>query len=276
MECLSSSTHNVLHLRRTQLPQQDAQEFFTFLIDKLHGELLALRPSAPAQQHKSTVADDDEEWLTMGRRQRSSTMRGSTVIQGSDSVASAIFGGALQSTVRCDGQRPSETVQPCTVLHLDLAPPAVHTVEDALALLTAREVVCGYRATSSSPPVRATKALSLCRLPHVLVLHVMRFTYDVEGLVKLHKPLRFGPTLVLQPAWMQHTLVAQHRQGAAYELIATVSHHGVSPQSGHYTANVRQANGTWLHFDDGTVSNLTMHDVCDAGAYLLLYQRSAD
>ena len=212
----------------------------------------------------------------MGRRQRSSTMRGSAVIQGSDSVASAIFGGALQSTVRCEGQRPSETVQPCTVLHLDLAPPSVHSVEDALALLTAREVVHGFRATPSSPPAMATKALSLCRLPHVLVLHVMRFTYDVDGLVKLHKPMRFGPTLVLQPAWMQHTLATQHRQGAPYELIATVSHHGVSPSSGHYTANVRQPNGTWMRFDDGAVSNVTMHDVCDAGAYLLLYQRAEE
>lgn len=228
-----------------------------------------MRPSAPTTQKQ---ADDEDEWLTMGRRRRSSTMRGSAMIQGSDSVASAIFGGALQSTVRCEGQRPSETVQPCTVLHLDLAPPAVQSVEDALALLTAREVVHGYRASPSSPPATATKALSLCRLPHVLVLHVMRFTYDVNGLVKLHKLLRFGSTLVLQPGWMQHTLAAQHRQGAAYELIATVSHHGVSPSSGHYTANVCQPNGTWLHFDDGTVSTVTLHDVCDAGAYLLIYQ----
>ncbi len=160
----------------TQLQQQDAQEFFTYLLDSLHNDLLRLRPSsksnndekndisssrndgtkntaAAAGNKKESITDgtnpsssssaqtpkntttnttnnnnsneEEEEWLTMGRRQRSSTTRGSASLQGTDTVVSAIFGGGLQSTVRCEGQRPSETVQPCTVLHLDLAPPQV-------------------------------------------------------------------------------------------------------------------------------------------------------
>lgn len=36
--------------------------------------------------------------------------------------------------------------------------------------------------------------------------------------------------------------------------VATVAHHGKYSAAGHYTADVKQPDGRWLHFDDGTVS----------------------
>lgn len=45
----------------------------------------------------------------------------------------------------------------------------------------------------------------------------------------------------IQPAWVHSSCeTPAHKSGAVLDLIATVSHHGRTPASGHYTADVRQ------------------------------------
>jgi len=62
--------------------------------------------------------------------------------------------------------------------------------------------------------------------------------------------------------------------GADYELIASVSHHGKTPASGHYTADVKQPDGEWLRFDDDFVSHVNVSQVLrrDCVMYLLFYE----
>jgi ubiquitin carboxyl-terminal hydrolase 10 len=68
----------------------------------------------------------------------------------------------------------------------------------------------------------------------------------------------------------------RHRSGADYELIAVVHHHGRTPASGHYTADVRQPESRWLRFDDAELSVVPLARVVDdAKAYLLFYQLRA-
>lgn len=78
---------------------------------------------------------------------------------------------------------------------------------------------------------------------------------------------------------IQHNLLAddceQRRQGGAgYELIATVSHHGRTPASGHYTADVKQPDGEWLRFDDDYVTHVNLPQVLsrDTETYVLFYE----
>ena len=47
-----------------------------------------------------------------------------------------------------------------------------------------------YKATDESVPVTAKKEIKLLRLPRILVLHMCRFTYDAQGLTKLHKQMQ--------------------------------------------------------------------------------------
>ena len=78
---------------------------------------------------------------------------------------------------------------------------------------------------------------------------------------------------------IQQSLLAddceQRRHGGAdYELIASVSHHGKTPASGHYTADVKQPDGEWLRFDDDFVSHVNVPQVLsrDCEMYLLFYE----
>ena len=64
----------------------------------------------------------------------------------------------------------------------------------------------------------------------------------------------------------------QRSTGATYELIAAVSHLGVTGTSGHYTADVRQPGGQWLRCDDDKIYRVGWDKVKDQPAYLLFYQ----
>ncbi|KAL6011984.1 Ubiquitin carboxyl-terminal hydrolase 24 [Asimina triloba] len=128
--------------------QEDAQEFLSFLMDQMHGELLKLEGQFSSLNGGklplvSTVEDDD--WETVGPKNKSAVTRTQNFMP---SELSDIFGGQLRSVVKARGNKASATVQPFLLLHLDIFPEAVHTIEDALHLFSAPETLEGYRTSS--------------------------------------------------------------------------------------------------------------------------------
>jgi ubiquitin carboxyl-terminal hydrolase 10 len=139
-------------------------------------------------------------------------------------------------------------------------------------------------------------------LPSILVLHLKRFLYDttVRGVVKIGKPVQFGPDLDVPLGTLFHLsrpaaaeaknecligmvgldiMAPAARRPARYTLYGVLYHHGVSAGGGHYTLDVLHPNrdgvtrggsntsngGTggeaWLHIDDETVSPVRHEDV---------------
>ncbi|CAI7876713.1 unnamed protein product, partial [Closterium sp. NIES-53] len=200
--------------------QEDAQEFLTFLTDRLHEELLKVtsqlshsgtRPGVGAAagagggrgegeggEGEGGEEGDPEEWQTVGPKQRAAVTRTHAV---QSSCLSEIFGGQLRSEVRSAGSKPSATVQPFSLLQLDIASDRIRSVEEALKAFAAPEVVEGYRPSNAKPnqTVLASKTVKISALPHVLVLHLMRFSFShsTAGSVKIHKPVSFPLSLTL-------------------------------------------------------------------------------
>lgn len=90
---------------------------------------------------------------------------------------------------------------------------------------------------------------------------------------KVGKPVRFGAALKLRQAWLSDRC-PDYRAAPEYSLAASISHHGKGMHSGHYTADVRQADGRWLRFDDAEVRAVPLSQVLHDRAYLLFYQRA--
>uniref|UniRef100_A0A1J3HPB2 Ubiquitin carboxyl-terminal hydrolase n=1 Tax=Noccaea caerulescens TaxID=107243 RepID=A0A1J3HPB2_NOCCA len=270
---LRNFTPDVLNNMSGRPRQEDAQEFLSFLMDQMHDELLKLRQQSPkhtASKPSSVVssADDDDEWETVGPKNKSAVTRTQSFVP---SELSDIFGGQLKSVVKAKGTTDSATVQPYLLLHLDIHPEAVRTIEDALRLFSAPEDLEGYRAsvTGKAGVVSARKSIKIQDLSKIMILHLMRFSYGSQGSTKVHKPVHFPLELNLG----RYLLASPSNKGLKYELVATITHHGRDPSKGHYTTDARRKNSQWLRFDDASVTAIGAKQVLHDQAYVLFYKQ---
>ncbi|KAK4424880.1 Ubiquitin carboxyl-terminal hydrolase 24 [Sesamum alatum] len=249
--------------------QEDAQEFLSFIMDQMHDELLKLEGQSHFDGRNSSLVStsEDDEWETVGPKNKSAVTRTQTFVP---SELSSIFGGQLRSVVKAKGTKPSATVQPFLLLHLEISHEVIRTIEDALHLFSAPETLDEYRASSAGKAgvVSARKSINIKALPKIMILHLMRFSYD-HGSTKLHKAVHFPLELVLS----RDLLVSSSVEGRKYELVSTVTHHGREASKGHYTADVRYPNGQWLRFDDASVTAINTSKVLHDQAYVLFYKQ---
>ncbi|KAF8097519.1 hypothetical protein N665_0286s0029 [Sinapis alba] len=270
---LRNFTPDVLNNMSGRPRQEDAQEFLSFIMDQMHDELLKLRKVSPKlTDSKSSVvtsADDDDEWETVGPKNKSAVTRTQSFVP---SELSDIFGGQLRSVVKAKGSKDSATVQPYLLLHLDIHPAAVSTIEDALHLFSAPEDLEGYRASVTGKAgvvMSARKSIKIQKLSKIMILHLMRFSYGNQGSSKLHKPVYFPLELNLG----RYLLVSPSNGGVKYELVATITHQGRDPSKGHYTTDARRKNNQWLRFDDASVTAIGTKQVLHDQAYVLFYKQ---
>ncbi|KAL1559563.1 ubiquitinyl hydrolase 1 [Salvia divinorum] len=250
--------------------QEDAQEFLSFVMDQIHDELLKLGGKSHLNGRNPTLVSksEDDEWETVGQKNKSAVIRRQSFLP---SELSSIFGGELQSTVKAKGNRPSATVEPFFLLHLDISGEVIRTIEDALRLLSTPETLDEYRASRAGKVgvVAARKSINIQTLPKIMILHLKRFSYGSYGSTKLHKDVHFPLELSLS----RDLLVSPNVEGRRYELVATVTHHGREASKGHYTADVRCPNGQWLRFDDSSLTTISTSKVLHNQAYVLFYKQ---
>jgi ubiquitin carboxyl-terminal hydrolase 10 len=81
--------------------QEDAQEFLSFAMNRMHDELLKLNGNVSNAKEGMVVSSaDDDAWETVGRKNKSAIVRTQSFVP---SELSAIFGGQLQSVVKATG-----------------------------------------------------------------------------------------------------------------------------------------------------------------------------
>lgn len=253
--------------------QEDVQEFLSFLMHQMHDELLKLEGQVPngIGRGSSLVSSTDNEeeaddWETVGPRNRTAVTRTQSFVP---SKLSEIFGGQLKSVVKAKGSKASATVQPFLLLHLNIYPEPICSIEDALRMFSAPEALEGYRTSAAGKAeVSASKSVKILELSDIMVLHLMRFSYGSEGITKLHKPVHFPLELVFGCE-----LLDSPTEGRRYELVATITHHGRDPSKGHYTADALHPSGKWLRYDDVSVTAIPTSKVLHDQAYVLFYKQ---
>lgn len=82
--------------------QEDAQEFLSFAMDRMHDELVKLNGNGSNSKEGMIVSsNDDDAWETVGKKNKSAIMRSQSFVP---SELTAIFGGQLQSCVKATGK----------------------------------------------------------------------------------------------------------------------------------------------------------------------------
>jgi len=57
-----------------------------------------------------------------------------------------------------------------------------------------------------------------------------------------------------------------------YELYGVINHFG-GIQGGHYTSFIKNANKKWYHYNDTSVKEVSVQEICSTKAYCLFYRR---
>ncbi|KAF5949872.1 hypothetical protein HYC85_011865 [Camellia sinensis] len=155
--------------------QEDAHEFLRYVIDACHNTCLRLKK---LQQRRKGGGGDDEGF-------------------GGGTVVKEIFGGALQSQVKClNCGAESNKVDEIMDISLDV----LHStsLKESMQKFFQAEVLDGnnkYKCENCKKLVTARKQMSLLQAPNVLVIQLKRFEGVFGG--KIDKAIAFEEVLVL-------------------------------------------------------------------------------
>ncbi|CAI0409812.1 unnamed protein product [Linum tenue] len=228
------------HFRRGR--QEDAHEFLRYVIDACHNTCLRLKK------------------LT---RKGIDPAGGSTVVKD-------IFGGALQSQVKClSCHSESNKVDEIMDISLDI----LHSgsLLEAMQKFFQSEILDGnnkYRCESCKKLVAARKQMSISQAPNVLVIQLKRFEGIFGG--KIDRTIAFEEVLVLS-SFMCKSSQDPHPE---YSLFGTIVHSGFSPESGHYYAYIKDAMGRWYCCNDSFVTSSNLEEVLSEKVYVLFFSRT--
>eukprot|EP00754_Rhynchopus_humris_P041307 Rhum_TRINITY_DN24894_c0_g1::Rhum_TRINITY_DN24894_c0_g1_i1::g.180422::m.180422/K11841/USP10, UBP3; ubiquitin carboxyl-terminal hydrolase 10 len=236
--------------------QQDACEYLVLLLDALSAEMKQLAPQAKAPKQEK-----EDGWQTVDPSGKTRGVEHHTGTEADGCAVQQIFGGRMSSRLARRGEKPSVTLQPFTVLPLDVTSDAHTSIENFLLSHTAPQTV--ELANGSS----ATKQESFAVLPQALCV-CLKLWFDPSTKSRIAQKMQLDELLTI------HGSSVTSRKKHEYALTAVVCHKGAEMTSGHYTAVVRK-NGQWFHVDDTEVRKLPAYSSQSADPYILFYSLKA-
>lgn len=243
--------------------QEDAHEFLRYVIDACHNTCLRLKKLQ--QQRRYNNGCKGGENVSNG-----SSNGCSNSSSGGSSVVKEIFGGALQSQVKClSCGNESNKVDEIMDISLDVL--FSNSLKDAFQKFFQSEVLDGnnkYKCDNCKKLVAARKQMSIRQAPNVLVIQLKRFESVFGG--KIDKAIAFEEVLVLSSFMCK----ASQDPRPEYKLFGTIVHSGYSQESGHYYAYIKDAMGRWYCCNDSFVSVSTLQEVLSEKVYILFFSRT--
>ena len=280
--------------------QQDAKEFFDFLIDCLHEDLntnwqrTPLNPLTPREEMQ-------RERIPI---QQASNIEWSRYTHREKSYISDLFAGQHASRLRCTTcGNTSTTYEAFYSISVEIprhSGKRPWTIDDCLRSYCQEEKLSGeevWKCPYCNCEREATKRITITRAPQFLVVHFKRFEMRKgESARKVHTPISFPlfglnmePYMIPQaPKMAQDTRAFEEPTEPAtmppylYDAYAVMRHIGSSGNGGHYISLVRDAarNNIWRKFDDERVNDFDPNKLKPAQslqneqAYLVFYGRT--
>ncbi|KAI5123494.1 hypothetical protein M0805_008862 [Coniferiporia weirii] len=268
--------------------QHDSQEFLNSLLDGLHEDLNRILKKQPME-----VTPEREAELEVLPQQIASQQEWNMYRMRDDSIVVDFFQGQFRNRMECLTCRKTSTTYN-TFMYLSL--PIQHvrgsraSLKQCLDAFVQEEVMekaDAWQCPNCKQLRKATKRLSISRLPPVLLIHLKRFTTKGHFTDKLETYVDFPLKGLDLTNYMPPPLPpGSERKSSApislddprsqvppykYDLYAVTNHFGTL-SSGHYTAFVN-SRGNWLYCDDSRISSADAREVVGKPAYVLYYKR---
>ncbi len=281
--------------------QQDAKEFFDFLVDCLHEDLnvnwerTPLRPLTVEEELRRERTQvhivSRTEWERYCHRE--------------SSFVSNLFAGQHASRLRCTTCRnTSTTYEAFYSISVEIPRSGKGDIHDCLRSYCQEEMLSGdevWKCSQCKCEREATKQITITRAPQFLVIHFKRFSASkTESARKVHTPIDFplhglnmGPYMIPPPSPEVARQVSKLAGGDGvvdpaitppyqYDAYGVMRHLGKSGSGGHYISLVKDsARGCWRKFDDERATDFDPHKLKpdqrlqNDQAYLVFYARSA-
>lgn len=252
--------------------QHDSQEFLSFLLDGLHEDLNRVVHKPPPVE----MTPQREQELETLPQQVASVKEWTIYRQRNDSLIVDWFQGQFRNKMTCLTCGKTSTTYNA-FMYLSLPIPqgkgfskvSLFQCLDAFVKEEVMDKADAWNCPNCKKPRKATKRLSISRLPMILLIHLKRFSFKGPFTDKIESQVTF-PTKGLDltnyvPAPLPPILAKSYSSGSngasgvlisrsqvppyVYDLYAVTYHHG-SLNTGHYTAGVRNAGGEWWYCDD--------------------------
>ncbi|KAH7914581.1 hypothetical protein BJ138DRAFT_1123351 [Hygrophoropsis aurantiaca] len=272
--------------------QHDSQEFLTFLLDGLHEDMnrVLQKPS-----HETTPEREAE--LEKLPQQIASEQEWSLYRMRNDSLVVDFFQGQFRNRMECMTCHKTSTTYN-SFMYLSLPIPSTKgsskvSLQACLDAFVKEEVLEkseAWHCPNCKTLRKATKRLSLSRLPPILLIHLKRFSFKgpfsdkVETVVDF--PLRSLDLTNYMPPPLPPGMHKPPVDGALsggedprvqmppykYDLYGVTNHFGTLG-NGHYTAFIASRGG-WVYCDDSRVTPTDAKEVVGRPAYVLYYKRT--
>ena len=281
--------------------QQDAKEFFDFLIDVLHEDLninwsrdplRILTPEEEATRERlPKFSVSKTEWARYLHREQS--------------YLTNLFAGQHASRLRCmTCNFTSTTYEAFYSISVEIPRSGTGDIRDCLRHYCAEERLSGdevWKCPRCKKEREATKQITITRAPQYLVVHFKRFSASrTESARKVRTPVDFPLYgLDLEP-YMLPSLSREEAEVIArkygpeqlkpdpamsppqvYDAYAVMRHLGTTMTSGHYVALVKdQARQCWRQFNDARVDDFEPSRLREGAklqneqAYIVFFQRA--
>ena len=275
--------------------QQDAKEFFDFVVDCLHEDLninwqrTPLRPLSfeeEMQRERMPIPKVSKiEWDRYCHRE--------------ESFISSLFAGQHASRLRCTTcQHTSTTYEAFYSISVEIPPSGSGDIYQCLESYCQEEMLSGdevWKCPYCKCERIATKQILLTRAPQILVVHFKRFSASkTQSARKVHTPIDFPLHGLNLDRFLVHPKIdasseaslAKYSSAATtppftYDAYAVLRHIGVSMGSGHYISLVRDAQRhCWRRFDDDRHTDFNPRDLRhkdrlqNEQAYIVFYERA--
>lgn len=273
--------------------QQDAKEFFDFVVDCLHEDLninwqrTPLRPltfSEEMQRERMPMTKVSRiEWDRYCHRE--------------ESFISSLFAGQHASRLRCTTcQQTSTTYEAFYSISVEIPPTGAGDIYQCLRSYCQEEMLSGdevWKCPHCKCKRMATKQIIITRAPQILVVHFKRFSASkTQSARKIHTPiefplhgLRMDDFVIAHPSPPPPEPGMPPTTGATippftYDAFAVLRHLGSSMGSGHYISLVRDAERQcWRKFDDDRATDFNPRELRprerlqNEQAYIVFYER---
>jgi ubiquitin C-terminal hydrolase len=244
----------------TGFAQNDVFEFLLFFIDCLHESLkrkVHMKINGIVKNDKDILAKKCYEMMqNMYKEEYSEIIN--------------IFYGISITLIKdfTTNDVLSITPEPFSILSLSVNKSKVCSIKDCLTSYTQNECLIDdnkWHNDIINQKQDAIKTTKFWNLPKVLIIELKRYNNYQQ---KIH-------TLVTTPLTnldLSEYVYGYHSDKYIYNLFGTGNHSG-DVSGGHYTSNIKNANGKWYCFNDSFINEINENKVITAHTYCLFYRK---